>query len=60
MHDLLQQRLLAALEADTGVAARMAELENEVRAGIRTPTLAVAELLSLVGLGDKVQAAGTP
>jgi len=59
MHDLLQQRLLAALEADTGVATRMAELENEVRAGIRTPALAVAELLSLVGLGAKVQAPGT-
>jgi LAO/AO transport system kinase len=59
MHDLLQQRLLAALEADADVAARMAELENEVRAGIRTPALAVAELLSLVGLGDKVQARGT-
>ena len=59
MHDLLQQRLLAALEADADVAARMAELENEVRAGVRTPALAVAELLSLVGLGDKVQARGT-
>ena len=33
MHDLLQQRLLAALEADPAVAARMAELESEVRAG---------------------------
>jgi LAO/AO transport system kinase len=59
MHDLLQQRLLAALEADTGVAARMAELENEVRAGVCTPALAVSELLSLVGLGAKVQAPGT-
>jgi LAO/AO transport system kinase len=58
MHDLLQQRLLAALEADKGVAARMAELENEVRAGTRTPALAVAELLSLVGLGAKMQAPG--
>src|SRR6185436_8034397 len=35
MHDLLQQRLLAALEADASVAARMAELESEVRAGVR-------------------------
>ena len=31
----------------------MAELESEVRAGARTPALAVGELLSLVGLGDK-------
>ena len=55
MHDLLQQRLLAALEADPAVAARMGELESEVRAGLRTPALAVAEVLSLVGLGDKVR-----
>jgi len=54
MHDLLQQRLLAALQADPAVAARMMELENEVRAGLRTPALAVAQLLSLVGLGGKV------
>jgi hypothetical protein len=37
----------------------MAELENEVRAGVCTPALAVAELLSLVGLGDKMPARGT-
>ncbi|MET0193011.1 MAG: methylmalonyl Co-A mutase-associated GTPase MeaB, partial [Hyphomicrobiaceae bacterium] len=55
MHDLLQQRLLAALEADPAIAARMVALESEVRAGLRTPALAVAEVLSLVGLGDKVQ-----
>ena len=59
MHDLLQERLLAALEADAGVAARMAELESEVRAGARTPALAVVELLSLVGLGDRMPARGT-
>jgi len=59
MHDLLQERLLAALEADAGVAARMAELESEVRAGVRTPALAVVELLSLVGLGDKMLPRGT-
>jgi LAO/AO transport system kinase len=52
MHELLQQRLLAAIEADPGVARRMAELEGQVRAGAVTPGRAVAELLSLVGLGD--------
>jgi LAO/AO transport system kinase len=59
MHELLQQRLLAALEADAAVAKRMAELECEVRSGARTPALAVAELLSLVGLGDKVPSRGS-
>ena len=52
MHDLLQERLLAALQADAVVARRMAELEGEVRAGARTPALAVGELVAMMGLGD--------
>jgi LAO/AO transport system kinase len=48
MHDLLQERLLAALEADAAVARRKVELEGEVRAGRRTPALAVEELMGLV------------
>jgi LAO/AO transport system kinase len=51
MHDLLQERLLAALQADARVARRMAELESEVRAGARMPALAVAELVEMIGLG---------
>ena len=45
MHELLQERLLAALEGNAASARRMAELEGEVRAGLRTPMLAVDELL---------------
>jgi len=53
MHDLLQERLLAALQGTPAVARRMAELEGEVRAGRRTPALAVAELVAMMGLGDR-------
>jgi LAO/AO transport system kinase len=49
MRDLLQERLLAALQADAAVARRMAELEGEVRAGVRTPALAVSELVAMMG-----------
>jgi GTPase len=50
MRDLLQERLLAALQSDAAVARRMVELEGEVRAGARTATLAVAELVEMMGL----------
>ena len=50
MRDLLQERLFAALQADAAVARRMAELEDEVRAGARTPALAVGELVEMMGL----------
>jgi LAO/AO transport system kinase len=53
MEELLRERLLAALEADADVARRRAELEAEVRAGKRTPALAVAELLAMMGLGPE-------
>jgi LAO/AO transport system kinase len=51
MEELLRERLFAALEADQQVARRRGELEAEVRAGKRTPALAVAELLAMMGLG---------
>jgi hypothetical protein len=51
MEELLRERLLAALEADAEVARRRGELEAEVRAGKRTPALAVAELLAMMRLG---------
>jgi hypothetical protein len=50
MRDLLQERLLAALQADASIARRMAELESEVRAGECTPALAVGELVEMMGL----------
>jgi LAO/AO transport system kinase len=48
MHDLLQERLLVSLETDRIVARRRSELESEVRAGRRTPVLAVDELVALM------------
>ena len=48
MRDLLQERLFAALQADAAVARRMAELEDEVRAGVRMPALAVGELVEMM------------
>lgn len=52
MRDLLQERLLAALHGDAAVAARMGELVVLVRAGQRTPALAVDELVGMMGLGS--------
>ena len=60
MEELLRERLLAALEADADVARRRAELEAEVRAGKRTPALAVAELLAMMGLGPDGAPTGAP
>jgi hypothetical protein len=48
MRDLLQERLFAVLQADAAVARRMAELEDEVRAGVRMPALAVRELVEMM------------
>ena len=50
MHDLLQERLLAALYSDAALGRRIDELEEDVAAGKRTPALAVAELLAMLGL----------
>jgi len=58
MHDLLQERLLAALQSDKKVARRMAELEGEVRAGARTAALAVAELLEMMGVRRQTSQGG--
>jgi LAO/AO transport system kinase len=50
MRDMLQDRLMAVLRANTKVAARMPQLEAEVRDGKLLPTLAVDEVLQLMGL----------
>ena len=50
MHNLLQERLLAALYSDAALGRRIDELEEDVAAGKRTPALAVAELLAMLGL----------
>jgi LAO/AO transport system kinase len=59
MGDLLRERLLAALIGRPSVAGRLAELEREVRDGRRTPTLAVAEIVSLLGIAPTL-ARGEP
>jgi GTPase len=60
MRDLLQERLLAALQADASIARRMTELESEVRAGARTATLAVGELVEMMGLRRAPSPGDTP
>jgi hypothetical protein len=59
MRDLLQEQLLATLEGNAATARRMAELEGEVRAGLRTPVLAVDELLERMDLRGR-RAKGEP
>ncbi len=51
MRDMLNDRLMAALHANPAVAARLPSLEADVRGGKLLPTLAVDEVLSLMGLG---------
>ena len=50
MRDMLQDRLMAVLRANPKVAARMPQLEAEVRDEKLLPTLAVDEVLQLMGL----------
>lgn len=50
MRDMLHDRLMAALHANPAVAARLPGLEADVRGGRLLPTLAVAEVLELMGL----------
>ena len=49
MRDMLHDRLMAAIRANPKVAARMPQIEAEVRDGKLLPTLAVDELLRLIG-----------
>lgn len=50
MHDMLEDRLRAALKADPKIASRLRTLENDVREGRTAPALAVAEIADLMGL----------
>jgi len=49
LHELLRERLFAALNRDAALQQRMGELEAEVLAGRRTPALAAAELAGMMG-----------
>ena len=48
MHDMLEDRLKAALQANQKIAARLPEIEIQVREGTLTPALAVEEILRLM------------
>ncbi len=52
MRDMLSDRVMASLKSNPKVAARLPALEADVRAGRLLPTLAVDEILSLVGIGS--------
>ena len=49
MHDMLEDRLKAALQSNQKIAARLPEIETRVREGTLTPALAVEEVLKLMG-----------
>lgn len=51
MHDMLEDRLMAALDANPAVAAERKTLEAEVRSGALLPTLAVDRIMRLLGVG---------
>jgi LAO/AO transport system kinase len=50
MSDMLNDRVMASLKANPRVAQRLPMLEDEVRAGRLVPTLAVDEILEMIGI----------
>jgi LAO/AO transport system kinase len=52
MHEIFEQRLLAAFKGGRRAARHFRELEDKVRAGEMTPTAAAEELGRLAGLGE--------
>ena len=52
MQDMLSDHLMARLNSDPRIAARLPEIESQVRAGTLLPTLAVDEIIGLVGFRD--------
>jgi LAO/AO transport system kinase len=50
MSDMLNDRVMASLRANPRVAQRLPVLEEEVRAGRLVPTLAVDEILEIIGI----------
>lgn len=51
MRDMLNDRIMSAIGSNPRVAARLPQLEEDVRAGRLLPTLAVDEIMGLAGLG---------
>ncbi|MEZ5900202.1 MAG: methylmalonyl Co-A mutase-associated GTPase MeaB [Hyphomicrobiaceae bacterium] len=52
MRDMLEDRLMSALKSNPKVAAELSNIEQAVGAGTLLPTLAVDEIMGLMGLGD--------
>lgn len=50
MRDMLEDRLMGALRANPAVAAQLPKLERDVRDGHLIPTLAVDQIMGLMGL----------
>jgi LAO/AO transport system kinase len=50
MQDMLNDRVMMSLKANPRVAQRLPALEEEVRAGRLVPTLAVDEILEMIGI----------
>jgi LAO/AO transport system kinase len=50
MHELVEDKLRSVLRRDPAVQARVAALEDEVRAGGKLPALAAEEIVRLAGL----------
>lgn len=51
MRDMLNDRIMSAIGSNPRVAARLPQLEEDVRAGRLLPTLAVDEIMGLAGIG---------
>lgn len=50
MRDMLNDRIMASIKSNPQVAARLPDLEEDVRAGRLLPTLAVDEIMALAGI----------
>jgi LAO/AO transport system kinase len=50
MSDMLNDRVMASLKSNPRVARRLPELEAAVREGRLVPTLAVDEILEMIGI----------
>ena len=51
MHDMIENRLMGALKANAAVAELLPRLEADVRRGVLVPTIAVDQIMELMGLG---------
>lgn len=52
MRDMLNDRVMSSIQSNPRVAARLPQLEADVRDGRLLPTLAVDEIMALAGIGS--------